>query len=144
MAGNVAVIDPKEVHIIVGKKRVSGFARGQYFSAEKINDDVSFEEGVDGEQVWVEIPSEAWNISLVLMQSSRSNDVLWEIRQAARTAPGSPPVPLAVIHRGTKLVSAACRIVKPAAVTFADGVETRTWGLIAANFEGSVQGLTSP
>jgi hypothetical protein len=144
MAGNVSVIDPKEVHIVVGTHRVQGFARGQYFNAEKINDDVSFEEGTDGEQVFVESTSEGWTITITLLQSSRSNDKLWAIRQAARNAPGGAPVPLAVTHRGTKMVSAAVRIQKPPAVSFADGVETRVWTMLAANFEGTIQGLTSP
>lgn len=141
-SNNVGVIKQDDIFIIIGGKRITGFPKGQFFSASKASDDVEVDDGCDGEIAMIENASELWNITLTLMQTSRSNDVLWDFRQAARNTPGGILIPMAVIHFGTKLVSSGVRIRKPPDVSFSNGVETRVWGIIAPNYEGTLQGLT--
>jgi hypothetical protein len=143
-SNNIATIDPLEVFINFGPKRLQGFGSGQYFAASKVNDDFTYEEGADGEGVFVKVPSNAWNLTVTLAQTSRSNDYLWTARQTDLESPGGVLLPFAIIHKGTNLVSAQCRAMRPPDISYADGVEQRVWAFLATFFEGTVQGLTSP
>ncbi|MCP4967438.1 MAG: hypothetical protein GY926_19670 [bacterium] len=140
---NIATIDPQQIFIQLGTKRITGFASGQYFSAVKRNDDSVYEEGSDGEGLRVRIPSNAWDLTITLMQSSRSNDMLWERYLLDLNAPGGLVLPFKVTHQGTQLVSAKTWITKPTDFTLSNGVETRVWPLLATFLVGTVQGISS-
>ena len=140
---NIATIDPAEIFITFGPKRLTGFAEGTYFTATKVNDDFTYIEGSDGEGVFVRNPSNAWNITVVLQQSSKSNEVLSVARELDRNTPGGVLSTMKASHRGTSLNSAKCRIIRPPDITFANGVESRTWSMIATFFEGPITGMQS-
>ena len=142
---NIGTIDPAEVFVLFGPKRITGFAKGQYFNATKDNPDHTYEEGADGEGAFVRIPSNAWTITLTLMATSRSNDYLWLCRETdLNLTPGGVLVPFAINHKGTKLVGAKARIMGPPSVSYSsDGAETRVWVFKATFFEGTLTGLTS-
>jgi len=141
-SSNVGVIKQEDIFIIIGGKRITGFPKGQFYVASKASDDVEVEDGCDGEIAMIENASELWNVTITLMQTSRSNDFMWKFREAARNALGGILLPMAIIHHGTKLVSAGVRIRKPPDISFSNGVETRVWPIIAPNYEGTLQGLT--
>lgn len=141
---NVGNIDHSEVFIIVGKRRAVGMPRnGQFYSADKMNDDFEFGEGIDGE-MWVQrISGDAYRIDLTLLATSRFNDYLWNLRQRVLNTPGNPPFPLAVIHKDTKLATAFCWIIKPPPITYGNGEQVRLWPFYAAGYVGKLTGITS-
>ncbi len=134
-----------KIFATLGPFRLTGWAQGQYFLASKLNDDHVYEEGADGEAWFVRMPSSAWTITLTMVQTSLDNTFLWEQRRLDLATPGGLLLPFGIEHRGTVLVSAKTRIMRPPDIGFSSGTgETRVWTLTATNFDGVVLGLTSP
>ena len=141
---NTPNVDLEHLFIIAGIKRLGGWADGQFFSAEKTRDDYVFGEGGDGESYTIRVPSNSWVGTCTLLQTSRSNDYLNELRQLQLNTPGNLPFNFSVSHEGTVLGSASARIIAPPAVSYGSGgIETRVWRFHLASFVGPIRGISS-
>ncbi len=75
MAG-VKTYDPKNVSAIVGGKILSGFMDGTFIEVERNENAFNLKVGVDGESARAKSNNKSGKITMTLLQSSASNDVL--------------------------------------------------------------------
>lgn len=68
--------DPKNVSIIIGSHIVSGFADGTFINVERRNPTWSLVAGASGETERSKSNDKSGRITLTLLQSSASNDIL--------------------------------------------------------------------
>ncbi len=73
---------PKRVQVIYGADILTGFMDGTFIEVDKTSDDFTPHVGADGEGARVQSADESGSVTLTLMQTSASNDLL----QAARDA----------------------------------------------------------
>lgn len=138
-----ATIDPLSLHAIVGGKRISGFAPGSFISVVYDVDAFSRLIGVDGEGAWFKNANRAALITLTLMQSSQSNDVLTAFHLADLNTPNGLLVPFSLLEaNGTTIfVAEKARVIKLPDVAYSDSVETRAWAIGTTRLEGTVGGV---
>jgi hypothetical protein len=141
---DTGVCDPDELFLILGVKRIRGFAKGQYWLATPRGPDFTADEGADGAVMLSKLPRVLWDGSITLMQSSASNDVLWDALEASRNTPGGLFHPFSMTHNSTKLVAAISVIAVSPAIGRSDGADTYVWPVILRNFDGKLRALRSP
>jgi Protein of unknown function (DUF3277) len=122
--------DPKNVSVIVGGKIMSGFADGTFILAERNEQAFNLKVGVDGEGTRAKSNNLSGKVTITLMQSSSSNDVLSEYAIADQTAnAGAVPIEIRD-NQGTTVVAALTGWVqKFANMEDAKEVSTRVWVL---------------
>jgi hypothetical protein len=141
----IGVTDVDEVFLVFGGHRIRGFPpSGQYWVPAKLNpDELSAEEGLDGNLSITKRKGNAVVCDLTLTRESRSNTVLWGFLTAQRNAPGIPFLPLFCKHRETKFTApASCIMQGPAGPAFGDGPQTVLWRFLCPQYEGALFGLS--
>lgn len=140
-----ATIDPKALNLIIGAHLVSGRARGSWLTVSYTNDETAVLSGIDDEAMFVDSVTRTATITVVLMQSSDSNDVLSGLLIANRAAPGGLAFPLVIAESNGRTVytAAQAKIAKMADGVWSDGGEVRTWTIIAPRLVGFVGGLSA-
>lgn len=120
--------DPKQVAVIVGGKIISGFADGTFVKVERNEQAFNLKVGVDGEGTRAKSNNRSGKVTLTLMQSSLSNEVLSGFAILDETS-GKGAVPLYVNDKsGNSLFTALTAWVqKFADPEYAKEVMTRTW-----------------
>lgn len=120
--------DPKNVSVIIGGKIMSGFADGTFVTVERNEQAFNLKVGVDGEGTRAKSNNKSGKITIVLMQSSPSNDDLSAIA-AADELTGAGIVPsLVKDNSGTSLATALTSWVqKYSNNEYGKEVTTRTW-----------------
>ena len=102
----VLVYDPKNVSVIVGGKIISGFADGTFIKCERNEQAWNLKVGVDGEGARAKNNNKSGKITLTLMQTSSSNDVLSAYALADELGnAGAVPVYIKD-HNGTSVATA--------------------------------------
>lgn len=120
--------DPKQISLIVGGKIITGYADGTFVTPERNEDAFMLKVGVDGEGSRSKNANKSGKITIVLMQTSPSNDYLSALALADELS-GNGVVPaLMKDNLGTTLVTALSAWVKKIAnPEMAKEVGTRTW-----------------
>lgn len=138
-----ATIDPSALHVILGGHRVSGYAPGTFVSIVYDVDTFVKTIGVDGEGAWFKNANLAAIITLTLMQSSDSNDILTGFYLADRAAPGGVLLPMAVgeANGRSNFVTDKARIMKLPDSVWADTIQSRAWAIGTTKLEGAVGGV---
>ena len=72
----VRTYDPKAVQVIIGGQQMSGFADGDFISAERDADMFTKHVGSDGEASRAKSNDKSGRLTLTLSQTSASNDIL--------------------------------------------------------------------
>lgn len=124
------VYDSKEVVITFGPILLSGFAEGSKVKIEQNEDSFKLAVGVDGDACRVKTNNRSAKITVTLLQSTNTNDLLSAVHNEDILSPSGDGIfPLAVIHKGGTTVVAVERawIVKPPAVEFSNEVKEREW-----------------
>lgn len=104
---NPATYDPSQVLITLGGHLATGFAEDRMVTIEKDENDYDDIVGVEGEVTRSKNNNEAAIVTLYLMQSSPSNEVLSGFRAADKASPGSGVFPFGVKDgNGTSLHTA--------------------------------------
>lgn len=80
---------PKKVQIIVADQILTGIAKGSFVVVEKKEDDFTTEIGSDGEGARTQSADESGSITITLMQTSASNDILNALRDADKASGAS-------------------------------------------------------
>lgn len=119
---------PKEVQVIVFGNILSGFAKGTYINAEREVDAFTKEIGGDGEAARVQSANESGEVTLTLMQTSASNDILSALAVADELNRSSiGPIIIKDSLGTTILFSGEGWIRKLPAVEFGDELTPREW-----------------
>lgn len=127
---SVRTYDPSHVSMFFGTIEVQGFAQDAAISVEHDEDDWTLVVGVDGEGTRSKTSNLSATITVSLMQSSPTNDLLNAARILDQQTPGgSGGSPLLIKdNSGTTLFSAAtCWIQKPPTAELNREATTREW-----------------
>lgn len=119
---------PKKVQVIVGSHICTGYAKGSFVVVEKKEDDFTTEVGSDGEGARTQSADESGSVTITLMQTSASNDVLSELRDADKIS-GAAVFPLMIKDGSgrTIVIAAEAWIRKVPNSDFADQKTDRAW-----------------
>lgn len=138
-----ATIDPLSLHAIFGGHRLSGFAPGSFLNIVWDVDAFTRLIGVDGEGAWFKSANRAALITLTLMQSSQSNDVLTGFHLTDLNTPNGLLQPFSLREQNgtTLIVSPQSRVIKLPDTGYSDSVESRAWAIGTTRAEGFVGGV---
>jgi len=122
--------DSNAVVVSVGGADIEGFASGAIVTIEQLTDDYLEVVGTTGEVVRSRSNDRRATVTIRLMQTSPSNDILSAISNADLNAPNGVGVTSLYIRdmNGRALYSAAsCWIARPPQVTFDQTAQPREW-----------------
>jgi hypothetical protein len=131
-----AQINVQDRTIVVGTHVVGGRAKGNYLNVV-MADRSSIDMGVDGEGTHKTTDDKSATITVSVMPSSVSNDVLSALELSGL------PVPIAIRDGAGRTIQTAARakVVKHADVTWSDGAEVRVWTLVTTRLNSFVGGM---
>lgn len=134
--------DPANVQIICGGVPISGFADGTFLDLAFDEDQFSKTVGADGEVSRAKSNNNTATVTISLMQTSESNDVLSAFANADRlNGGGSFPFLVKEIGSGTTLAfSQSAWIKKFADVTYSKDTEAREWTIDTGQLDVLVGG----
>ena len=131
----VLTYSSKKVSVIVAGIIVTGLADGTFVMAERETDSFTKVVGADGEIARSASANRSGTITITLMQTSTSNDLLSALYIADEATLSSKfPVIITDNNGTTKVFSDTCWIQKPANVEFGvDAAGTREWVIQCAS-----------
>jgi hypothetical protein len=139
----MATYDPRKVIVTVGTAEIVGFAGGTFIEVERQTDAANLSVGTKGEYAWGLSADRSATITLTLLQTSQSNDIL----QAMATADekdGSGARSFGVQDLGGRTLASALevRVRKVPNLIFGAEVEAgnREWVLLAGRLDITVGG----
>lgn len=136
----VRTYDPADVIVSIGGVPMSGYADGTFVTVARDEDAFTKVSGADGEVSRAKSNNRSGMLTLTLLQTSMSNNVLSAFALADEIAnAGIVPVLVKEIGTSTILMSGEGWIKKFPDVAFSKDVETREWVLDLATlnmFEG--------
>lgn len=137
----VFTYDPKQVSVIVGGKIITGFADGSFVEFERNENAWNLKVGVDGEGARAKSNNLSGKITLTLMQSSASNDVMSAFA-AADELSNAGAVPFYLKDNSGRTIATALTawVQKYPKTTFAKEIESRQWILETDDIEIFVGG----
>ncbi|BFQ92373.1 phage structural protein [Gallibacterium anatis] len=130
----LATYAPDEVSIVIGAAIATGFADGTFIDIEEISDGVTSVAGADGEVARTTSADPRKKITLTLMQTSSTNDVLSALYAADKVSKNAT-FPIAVKDlRGRSLFAASTAwITKSAKLEFGKEIGSREWVIETAD-----------
>jgi len=138
----VRTYDPKNVVLTVGGAPISGYADGTFITVSRQNDSFVSVSGADGETARAKQNDKRGDLTLTLLQTSLSNDILSGIAVLDETSnAGVVPVILKDLSGATTYFSGSGWIKKPADSEFAKEVGNREWALELADMEVFIGGV---
>ena len=134
----------KDVTIILAKSIMEGLADGTFVTAARTNDSFTLATGADGEGVRSQSNDKSGIITLTLLQSSQSNDVL-SASAALDELQGDGVFEILIKDlNGTTVISAETAwVAKPADVEFGKESSEREWTITTDHLEMLVGGSLS-
>jgi hypothetical protein len=138
MAFETKVYNPDEVTIAIGPVLVTGgFADGEFLRIEQESDDTEDVVGTDGEVAVSRTNDRRATVTLMLLQTSASNDGLNALSTAVRNSPGMAGGinPLYVRDRNGRALYTAknCWVQRPPDVSYDRTATSREWVIKVAN-----------
>ena len=122
--------DPKQVTVIVGGNSISGFADGSFVKIERNEDSWTLQMGTDGEGTRSKSNNRSGKVTVTLMQSSDSNNILQGIATSDELTNGGLVPILIKDGSGASLYMAEqAWSVKPPSSEFAREAGGREWVL---------------
>lgn len=120
--------DAKKVIVTIGGNPITGFADGTFLSIVPNADDFTKVAGADGNVARSKSNDKSFRVTLTLMQTSPSNDVLSSLRRADSIA-NAGIVPIQVKDLGgTSIFSAPeCWVARPPDGEFGKELSQRAW-----------------
>lgn len=136
----VYTYDPSKVAVIVGGIPISGFADGESIKVERTVDTYNKSTGLDGKTSRVKTNDKSGTITLVLAQTSPSNDTL-SIQAAKDSDEDVVTVTIEDVQSGSSYTSATCWIKKPANAGFSKDITNREWIFEAVDLDMNTKGF---
>jgi hypothetical protein len=126
----ITTYDPKQVVVSFLGNLLTGYAGGSFVTAQRSADSFTLHVGADGEAVRTRSSNRSGTVTVKLVQTSPSNDVLAAAAAGDELA-GSGVGPLFVKDLGGRTLVAAQNawVKKPAVVDFGADVADREWTL---------------
>ncbi|MCP1404576.1 phage structural protein [Achromobacter insolitus] len=120
---------PGQVKIVMGAVALSGLAEDTFVTVAEIGEGISSVAGVDGEVARAMSRDSRLRITVTLLQTSASNDLLTAMHQADKATDGNGAVPIAITDlRGRSLhASDSAWVVKTPDAGYARQVGSREW-----------------
>lgn len=131
MAKEVNTYNPDAVVITIGGFPIGGYADGTFVEVGSVSDAVSSVSGADGEVARAVGTDLRHSITLTLLQTSKSNDILSTLLMLDRKSTGGAMVPVSIqdLSGRTMFAASQCWIKKAANITLSKGIEPRQWML---------------
>lgn len=102
----VKTYDPKKVNVILGGAPLSGFGPDTFIQVNRNADSFGLTVGVDGEGARSVDGDESAQVTITLLQTSASNDVLQAFHDQDKLGIGGP-LPFAIVDRNGRTLEAA-------------------------------------
>lgn len=120
--------NPADVSVIIGSHIVSGFADGTFIGIERNNDAFTRVAGADGENARSKSNDKSGRLTLTLLQTSQSNEVLSGFAAADEASNGGTFPFLIKDNNGNSLYAAEVSwVVKYPAVEYGKEISNREW-----------------
>lgn len=135
--------NPDRVDTIVGVAPMSGFSEDAMIKFTESDDRFVIVKGVDGQVTRSKTVAKVGKLTISLMSSSKSNDILSALHTLDILTPGGAGVvPLAIVDRnGTSLLAAPeCWIDKFPDTNMGKQAEAREWTLTVVDYQLFVGG----
>jgi hypothetical protein len=129
--------------IVGGQPILSGRAKGAWLTIAYNADEVTIEEGVDGEGWFTDLASLTSITTVVLTHASLYNNYFHNLLLANRNAPTGLAFPMQFEELGgtASYQLPQCKILKVADGIWGDGAQVRSWRIGALRTEGAPGGL---
>lgn len=140
----LATYDSSRVVIIAGGIPITGYADGTFVTIDEMSVGVQTKVGADGEVGRSMSTDPRVEVTITLMQTSPSNQVLNGLYMADRVTGGGSAFPVLVedLNGTTGFIASQAWIRRKAKVTYAKEIESREWIIeaIPANLSAFVSG----
>lgn len=134
--------DFKKVTLVLGPHIISGYAEGTGIQAEAAEDTWMPKTGSDGEFVRSKSNNNEGSVTITLLPSSKSNDVLSALHLADKESnAGLVPLLLKDLQGTTLIAASEAYVVKPANVGFGQEAENREWVIYSGDLKMLVGGI---
>ena len=131
---SVKTYSADQVTVLVGVHIASGFADGTFVQIEENGDGVTSVAGADGEVARSMSTDPRKKVTLTLLQTSDTNDVLSTLYEADKISKnGTFPVTIKDLRGTTRFAASTAWVVKKANVSFGKEVESREWTIETAD-----------
>ncbi|MFI8570491.1 phage structural protein [Stenotrophomonas bentonitica] len=131
----VKTYDSSQVIITFGPHIITGYAEDTFISVEEMGDGISSVVGANGEKARSMSQNRSLQVTLTLLQTSKSNDVLSAAAEFDRASHGQGALPMAItdLTGRTLIADASSWVVKKPNSEFGATVGTREWTLETSN-----------
>jgi len=141
MENGFATYDPSQVSVTLGEILMSGFAEDSMIEAERPEPTYADVAGADGQVTRAKTSDKRGTVTIHLMQSSDTNDLLSALHIAdEQSNAGVRPLMIKDMSGTTVLSASHAWIERPAAANFAKGAGERVWVIKCARLEFFVGG----
>lgn len=141
----MATYDPKKIIVNVGNAIIQGFGPSTFVEVERSGDAVALLVGTQGEYAFALNRDKSGTITLHLMQTAQSNDVLWAMALAdEQGGAGGRPFSLEDLNGRTLVSSDEVRVLKLPNIGYSNEVSPREWKLVAGALDIRVGGNALP
>lgn len=132
---SVKTYDSSQVIITFGPHIITGYAEDTFISVEEMGDGISSVVGANGEKARSMSQNRSLQVTLTLLQTSKSNDVLSAAAEFDRASHGQGALPMAItdLTGRTLIADASSWVVKKPNSEFGATVGTREWTLETSN-----------
>lgn len=132
--------DPKSVYVSYAGNLLTGYADGDFLSAKRNEDSQILIVGADGDGCFVKSNNKSGEVTLTLLRSSPSNDILSALYKVQESLPVPQPL-FAKDGLGTSLISSAKALIKKIPdLTFSKEMNTAEWVFIVHDLDIFVGG----
>lgn len=122
--------DPKQVHVIVNGRSLTGFADGTFVKVSRDEDTFKLQVGADGEACRTKSNNRSGTYELTLQQSSEGNKILSDIALADETSNSGVVAVMVKDGSGNSLhTSESAWVQKPSDAEYGKDAGSRTWVL---------------
>ncbi|KKN04674.1 hypothetical protein LCGC14_1095070 [marine sediment metagenome] len=144
---SVRVYDPKSIIISVGTFVVEGFADGTFVTVERNEDSFSVQVGSDGEAARSKSNNRSGRITIQILQSSPSNDLLSALHALDENSPSGDGIVPSIVKdlNGTSLYTAQHSwIVKGPSAEHGREATAREWVIETDDLTAAYGGANLP
>lgn len=130
----VKTYSPDKVNVVIGTHIVTGYADGTFIDIEEQSDGVNSVAGADGEVARAMSTDPRKTVTLTVLQTSDTNDVLTALYTADKISKnGTFPVMVQDLRGRTLFAASTAWIKKQAKISFSKDVEGREWTIETAD-----------
>jgi len=127
--------DSSQVIITFGPHIITGYAEETFVSVEEMGDGISSVVGANGEKARSMSQNRSLTITLTLLQTSKSNDLLsaaWDVDRASH-GEGAPPFAMTDLTGRSLIADPSSWIVKKPNSEFSSTTSNREWTFETSN-----------